>query len=142
MPSETTIVNVTKTDSYDEYLGRENRSYGLSESIHHNPYKLDNHTRQEAIDNFAVYFYHRLLTDETYFNQLYELKGETLACWCAPKDCHGDVIANFVENLEETDLPKDMYDHIREQLDDIDEDRLTEENEERLEKIATEVAKQ
>lgn len=142
MPSETTIVNVTKTDSYDEYLGRENRSYGLSESIHHNPYKLDNHTRQEAIDNFAVYFYHRLLSDKSYFDQLYEVKGKTLACWCAPKDCHGDVIANFVDRLEEPYTPEDMYDYIQVQLDELTEESLTTENEERLEKVRKEVAKQ
>jgi len=28
-----------------------------------------------------------------------ELRGKTLGCWCAPKKCHGDVLAKLVEEV-------------------------------------------
>lgn len=31
---------------------------------------------------------------------LHELKGKTLACFCKPKDCHGDVLAEMADALE------------------------------------------
>ena len=32
--------------------------------------------------------------------RLGELRGKRLACWCAPKSCHGDVLAELAERLE------------------------------------------
>lgn len=29
-------------------------------------------------------------------NDLHELKGKTLGCWCSPKSCHGDVLVELV----------------------------------------------
>ena len=31
-------------------------------------------------------------------NELHELKGKILGCWCKPKDCHGDVLAELADN--------------------------------------------
>lgn len=32
---------------------------------------------------------------------LYLLKGKTLGCWCTPLPCHGDVIIEYLEGLDE-----------------------------------------
>lgn len=32
------------------------------------------------------------MTQPKLLNSLHELKGKTLACFCAPKACHGDVL--------------------------------------------------
>ena len=29
-----------------------------------------------------------------------ELAGKTLGCWCAPKACHGDVLARLAAELD------------------------------------------
>lgn len=29
-----------------------------------------------------------------------ELRGKVLGCWCAPKMCHGDVLAELAERAE------------------------------------------
>jgi hypothetical protein len=29
--------------------------------------------------------------------QVHELKGKVLGCWCNPKPCHGDVLAELAE---------------------------------------------
>ncbi len=33
------------------------------------------------------------------------LHGKTLACWCAPKPCHGDVLAKIAAELNDPTLP-------------------------------------
>lgn len=52
-------------------------------------------SRQEAVEAFREYITNgegrHLLAD------LHELKGKTLGCWCAPLACHGDVLADLVE---------------------------------------------
>jgi hypothetical protein len=32
-------------------------------------------------------------------NDLVELKGKTLGCWCKPKTCHGDILVKLANNL-------------------------------------------
>ena len=32
-------------------------------------------------------------------NDLPELKGKVLGCWCKPKSCHGDILVELVNNL-------------------------------------------
>jgi len=60
-------------------------------------------TREEAIDAYKTWITsgegQHLLKD------LHELKGKVLGCWCHPQRCHGDILselANVVE--EETDI--------------------------------------
>jgi hypothetical protein len=34
---------------------------------------------------------------------LHELRGKILGCWCAPKACHGDVLARLADRVNESD---------------------------------------
>ena len=87
----TKVVNKYR-EKYDQYIGRG--------SIWGNPFILeDGVTRDEVIDNFTGYFYTRLLEDEEFLKQTLALKGKTLGCFCKPKKCHGDVIANFLNEF-------------------------------------------
>jgi hypothetical protein len=74
--------------SYDVYIGRWNPKVP-HKSIWHNPFK--DGTREENIQNFREY----LLKSPELMAKLPELKGKKLACWCAPKECHGDVLAEL-----------------------------------------------
>ncbi len=78
------VVNV-KTDQYDVYIGRPSK-WG-------NPYSHKDGTlaefkvgsRKEVISKYEEY----LLQNKTLMNDLTELKGKTLGCWCKPASCHG-----------------------------------------------------
>ena len=52
-------------------------------------------TREEAIEKYKQYFHSN---PELMDRAKIELKGKTLGCWCKPKSCHGDVIAEFLNN--------------------------------------------
>jgi hypothetical protein len=46
-------------------------------------------TRQEAVARFEAYIRARPALMQAAKN---ELKGKDLVCWCAPLECHGDVL--------------------------------------------------
>lgn len=70
-----------RKEPYDVYVGRPTK-WG-------NPFKVGRDgTRRQVIALYRTYiFEHPTLKDE-----LPELKGKVLACWCAPKACHADVL--------------------------------------------------
>lgn len=93
-PTKTTVVNLYKDRDYDEYIGRPGQG---QEGYFGNPFSK--HTREENIKLFKRYFYARLKTDPTFKRRVHELKGKKLGCFCKPKPCHGDVIADYLNNL-------------------------------------------
>ena len=60
-----------------------------------NPFKLSDfdNDRQLVLRKFENYL---LTTPELYASVLSELQGKTLACWCKPKTCHGDVYVRII----------------------------------------------
>lgn len=83
----TTRVVHCKREPYDVYIGRPSK-WG-------NPYAIDeNNTREEVIDKYRLYM---LDLEARGLRDLSELKGKVLGCWCAPKACHGDVLARLAD---------------------------------------------
>lgn len=37
------------------------------------------------------------------FQDLHELRGKTLGCWCHPEPCHGDVLCRLVRELDKNE---------------------------------------
>jgi hypothetical protein len=56
-----------------------------------NPYKLRRNATREQRDE-VITRYERHLHDSGLINDVHELRGRDLACWCAPEPCHGDVL--------------------------------------------------
>lgn len=56
-------------------------------------------TRQEVIEKYRKW----ILSNKELLNNLHELKGKRLGCWCYPEPCHGDVLVELV-NAYTTDL--------------------------------------
>jgi hypothetical protein len=55
-----------------------------------NPFVIGVHgTREECI---SKYEHEHLPAHPELVARLGELRGKTLACWCAPEPCHGDVL--------------------------------------------------
>ena len=87
----TKVVNKYK-DSYDIYIGRG--------SIFGNPFTLQLHTRAESIALYKTYFYKELKENTAFADAVHKLRGCTLGCFCKPKQCHGDVIVEYLELKE------------------------------------------
>jgi hypothetical protein len=83
---KTRVVNA-KNNEYDVYIGR-GSDYG-------NPYKIGvDGNRKEVIEKFYNYLHNNVPLQK----KIMKLRGLRLGCYCAPKDCHGDIIAEFIEN--------------------------------------------
>ncbi len=96
MTKKTTVVHVNQGE-YDVYIGRANRFKGLKSSIFANPFKLtDEHKRKDVISKYKAWFYAQIKSDPNFKEELLKLKGKRLACWCKPRACHGDVIAEYL----------------------------------------------
>ena len=97
----TRVVHCRK-EVFDVYIGRPSK-WGNPFS-HENgtlaKYKVS--TREEAIEAFRKW-----ITEgdgKFLLNDLKELDGKTLGCWCKPKSCHGDVLVELVEKSKQTKL--------------------------------------
>lgn len=56
-------------------------------------------TREQSIARFKVDFEKQIATDPEYKKAVLTLAGLTLGCWCKPLACHGDVIVEYLEGL-------------------------------------------
>jgi hypothetical protein len=91
----TTVVN-KRTDQYDVYVGRG--------SIFGNPYEMGvdfnsemDTSRNWVISRYRTWFKH-MLHDPVFREAIKHLKDKRLGCFCAPQACHGDVIAEYLNN--------------------------------------------
>jgi len=80
-----------KKEKYDVYIGRP--------SLFGNPFSIGRDgNRKEVIAKFGVYFFKRIMTDKKFHLAVLGLKGKILGCWCKPKECHGDIIVEYLKN--------------------------------------------
>lgn len=88
----TTVVHCRRSD-FDVYIGRRNNLF--PESKWHNPFRIGKDgTRAEVIAKYRLY----VLSRPDLMESLHELKDKRLGCWCSPKPCHGDVLADLCDN--------------------------------------------
>lgn len=81
------------------YIGRENKQRGWPASPFGNPFmEGKDGTRAEVIEKFRGWLFAQpelvTLARET-------LGGCSLACWCSPKPCHGDILAAIANDQGE-----------------------------------------
>jgi hypothetical protein len=85
----TTVVN-KNTEPFDVYIGRG--------SIFGNPYEIGvDGTREQVIARYEKWF-NFLLRDSAFLEELKKLAGKRLGCFCKPQQCHGEIIAEFLNN--------------------------------------------
>ena len=63
-----------------------------------NPFRIGTHGDRAAV--IALYrrkLWRRIEAGEIALADLAALSGKTLACWCAPEPCHGDVLARAAD---------------------------------------------
>ena len=89
--AEPKVVSIESGEPYDVYVGRGGGRTGQKGSKWHNPYVVDKDgTRDECVEYFERDFWAGAL--EVGPDNLPEIRGKTLACHCAPKTCHADVL--------------------------------------------------
>ena len=60
-----------------------------------NPFRIgEDGSRDEVIACYRAHLWRRIQAGEVSLEELAELDGCWLACWCEPLPCHGDVLAS------------------------------------------------
>lgn len=97
---KTTVVDIRHA-KFDVYIGRA----GNGESGYFgNPFKLTDESQRAAVlEKYKIYFIERMQRDKFFKAKILELRGKVLGCFCHPMMCHGDVIANYLNALENDD---------------------------------------
>jgi len=92
-----------KKEPYDVYIGRPSKwgnPYTHLEDATQAKYKVA--TRAQAVEAYRDYILNgegkHLLED------LHELEGKVLGCWCKPKSCHGDILIEIINNRKQIKL--------------------------------------
>ena len=97
----TKVVHCKKGEPFDVYIGRP--------SIFGNPFshRRSDHalvmvkSRKEAIDMYRKWINGEVDVKGAIpptIDQIKSLKGKTLGCWCKPRACHGDVLAEICDD--------------------------------------------
>lgn len=90
-------------DPNNEYIGRRGvvlingRRWPPKDSIWANHYKVKDYGRDGAIVRYREELTERLKNDPELVNELLNLRGKNLGCWCTPEPCHGDVLIELIE---------------------------------------------
>ena len=86
------VVHCKKAE-FDVYIGRPG-PWG-------NPFVVGEHgTREEVVEQYAEWL---LSQPDLVAKAQKELKGKVLGCWCAPKLCHGDILAEIANEDNNND---------------------------------------
>lgn len=86
---KTTVVHC-KRKPFDVYIGRPSK-WG-------NPFVVGSGTtRSEAVRKYEAWIREK----PELMAALPELRGKVLGCWCAPRLCHGHVLAKLVKELDD-----------------------------------------
>lgn len=84
--AKTIVVNKKITQDYDVFIGRPSK-WG-------NPFKMKTEDdREEVIKKYREW----IVTQPQLLQDLNELKGRRLACYCKPLSCHGDILAELAD---------------------------------------------
>lgn len=88
----TRVVNKYK-EPYDVYIGRGSK-WG-------NPFEIGKHgNREEVVAKYEKYLMDQIECGNITKSDFESLRGKRLGCFCKPKLCHGDVILQFMDEVE------------------------------------------
>lgn len=87
----TTVVNKHHGDPFDVYIGRGRGSqWG-------NPFITNRDgTLQEVLIKYELHLIQRI-KDPAVLDELAALRGKRLQCFCAPRLCHGHILAHYAD---------------------------------------------
>ena len=95
---QTVVVNIKK-EPFDVYIGRAGRG---EDGYFGNPFRIGNGMgRDDAVNAYRKYFADRIEKDSEFKRRVLALKAKRLGCFCKPNACHGDVIADWLNKMEQ-----------------------------------------
>lgn len=100
------IVNIHHRVAYDVYggrptKGRDPRDVPVGEyGWLGNPFPVVNGERGTALKPYAEYFYARIADDTDFRQAVLNLRGRRVACFCAPKPCHLNIVQQWLIGVE------------------------------------------
>lgn len=100
MGTLTTVIHIknapTGWEQNPEYVYIGRKRQGLKGTFG-NPFRLDNEKdRVLILSRYRNWFERIINRDIEFLEAIWTLQGKTLVCYCKPKACHGDVIAEFL----------------------------------------------
>lgn len=90
------MVNKYHNVPYDVYIGRGSKWGNPYSHLPNTKAEFKTETREEAVEMYRKW----LITQPDLVGCLRELKGKTLGCFCKPKRCHGDILAEIANKLK------------------------------------------
>jgi hypothetical protein len=82
------------------YIGRANRQFNLAQSKFANPFPITQTcSRPESVDKYRFWLYDQLKKGVITKQDILNLQGNDLCCYCAPLPCHGDILVKAVNFL-------------------------------------------
>lgn len=88
------VVNL-RVEPFDVYGGRAGNGYGGG--YFGNPFKLQRESdREKILALYRRFFAERIKRDPEFKRRCLALYGKSVGCFCKPKACHLDVIAEWV----------------------------------------------
>ena len=85
-----------RKDPYDVYIGRGSKWGNPFSHKDNTMAKFKVLSRKEAVEKYEEW----IKTQPHLMENLQELKGKTLGCWCKPQSCHGDILKKLVDSLD------------------------------------------
>ena len=87
-----------KTKSHHLYIGRNMSVYvkGTYSSKWKNPFSVKKYGRDRVLE-----YYEAHVRTSSLYEDLEELEGKILGCWCKPEMCHGDVLIKLLKEKKE-----------------------------------------
>jgi len=99
-----TVVNIHHGNQDGIYIGRRNQQWMPSPLA--NPFKINPLcTREQAIAKYRQWLWRQMQSDTPALKELQRIQqlatttDVTLLCWCKPHACHGDIIVNAIQWL-------------------------------------------
>lgn len=98
----TRVINIKKEDKYKNEKSTPTYEYIGRGSYWGNPYSMyeEGDDRDEVIRKYKYDFdYDKFPNKEK--SRVLELSGKRLGCFCKPSNCHGDVLADYLNSLDD-----------------------------------------
>jgi hypothetical protein len=91
------VWHIRKAPKGAQYIGRESGGYARSPYCNPQPMNPPGNraqSREEALIDFALYWF---APEQKNLRRMAMDLPNDIMCWCAPKWCHGHIIAGYVE---------------------------------------------
>lgn len=101
--SQTYVINYTKVGycvaDGNVYIGRDMPHFGLKGGKFQNTFRADEWGHSTAIEKYEKWLWKSLKKGRIHPDEVLDLKGKGLVCFCKPKACHGDILVKAINWL-------------------------------------------